>query len=257
MKTARVVAFGPLFFLLACGGSSSPPPAPNAASAVTADIPLTDSGPAASVAPSSVVDAGAATPVANADNPACGGSDVDLAAVLANKQCRPDRDAPPTPASATTDVKVTLTPSATTVKPGGHVDLDLVVSNVGNASIPLYFSGDLTLSVSVTDSKGKAIAPPAGNAPKDADPSCMHKDCRHAESHLLLAPGGKAHATLGWDAVKVAWPAKGPTTCCTTHVDPVAKGSLAAGTYKLKISLPYESNQGNPADAEISVKVGK
>ena len=74
---------------------------------------------------------------------------------------------------------------------------------------------------------------------------------------MLLAPGAKAHAKLGWDAVNVAWPAKGPTTCCTTHVDAVAKGALAAGTYKLKISLPYESNTGNPADAEISVKVGK
>lgn len=257
MKTARVVVLAPLFSLLACGGSSAPPPVPNAAPAVTADIPLVDSGAPTSTFAAPSVDAGPAAPTANADNPACGGSDVDLAAVLANKQCRPDRDAPPTPASATTDVKVTLTPSATTVKPGGHIDLELVVSNGGSAPVPLYFSGDLTLSVTVTDPKGKTIAPPAGNAPKDADPSCMHKDCRHAESHLLLAPGGKAHATLGWDAVKVAWPAKGPTTCCTTHVDPVAKGSLAAGTYKLKISLPYESNQGNPADAEISVKVGK
>jgi hypothetical protein len=191
------------------------------------------------------------------DDAACGGSDVDLAAVLANKRCRPRRDAPPTPASASSDLKVTLTPSAAKVAPGGHVDLALEIANSGSSPIPLYFSGDLALAVEVKDAKGARIAPPAGNAPKNADPRCATVDCRLPSSHVLLAPGGKAHARVGWDAVKLAWPATGPSGCCVVHVDPVAKGALAEGAYRVKIPLPYESNQGNPADPEVTIRVGK
>ncbi len=204
------------------------------------------------------IDAGAPNPSAGgSEDPACTGTDIDLAAVLANKKCRAGADAPPTPASAAQDVKVTLTPSNAKVKPGGHLDLALDLTNSGTAPIPLYFAGDLTLAVSVKDAKGKTIAPPAGNAPKNADPACMDKPCKNPESHLVLPPGGKAHAKIGWDAVKVGWPAKGPTTCCTIHVDAVAKGPLAAGNYTVKIPLPYESNQGNPADPEAQIRVGK
>jgi hypothetical protein len=200
-----------------------------------------------------VVDAGAA-PVA--DDAMCGGTDIDLAAVLANRKCRPNRDAPATPASASTDLKISLTPSSTKIAPGGHVDLALEIAN-GGTTIPLYFSGDLTLAATVTDAKGKRLSPPAGNAPKNADPKCADKDCRLPESHIVLAPGAKAHATIGFDAVKMGWPAVGPTTCCTIHVDPVPKGSLADGTYKVKVPLPYESNQGNPSDPEIAIRVAK
>ncbi len=203
-----------------------------------------------------IPDAGIAT-TASADDAMCGGTDIDLAAVLANKKCRPTRDAPATPASAATDLKISLTPSATKIAPGGHVDLTLEIANGGSASIPLYFSGDLTLAAELKDAKGTRVSPPAGNAPKNADPTCANKDCRLPESHIVLAPGAKAHAKIGFDAVKVAWPATGPTTCCTIHVDPVAKGSLAVGTYKVKVPLPYESNQGNPADPEVAIQVAK
>lgn len=203
------------------------------------------------------MDAGSATATTSPDDAMCGGADIDLASVLANKKCRPTRDAPATPASAATDLKISLTPSSTKIAPGGHVDLELDIVNNGSASIPLYFSGDLMLAAQVNDAKGKRVSPPAGNAPKNADPSCANKDCRLPESHVVLAPGAKAHAKIGFDAVKVAWPATGPTTCCTIHVDPVAKGSLAVGTYKVKVPLPYESNQGNPADPEVAITVAK
>jgi hypothetical protein len=215
---------------------------PSASSAVAA-LPAAS----ASAAPSDPPDPAAA----------CGGSDVDLAAVLANRRCRPPRDAPATPANALTDVKVTLTASTSSVAPGGHVDLTLDVANTGAAPVPLYFSGDLTLAVEVKNPKGARIAPPPGNAPKNADPRCAQTDCRLPQSHVVLPPGGHARATIGWDATKKAWPSSGPTTCCTYHVDPVGSGPLPNGTYRLKIPLPYESNHGNPADPEIPITVSK
>ncbi|MEO7109119.1 MAG: DUF4232 domain-containing protein [Polyangiaceae bacterium] len=238
-----------------CGsGNSNSVPAPP----VTATIDTTDaSAPAPPTSAAPIVDAGSTTPTASAEDAMCGGADIDLAAVLANKKCRPTRDAPPTPASAASDLKISLTPSSTKIAPGGHVDLVLEITNGGQAAIPLYFSGDLMLAAQVKDAKGTRISPPAGNAPKNADPKCADKDCRLPESHVLLAPGAKAHAKIGFDAVKMGWPATGPTTCCTIHVDPVAKGSLAVGTYKVKVPLPYESNQGNPADPEVAIQVAK
>jgi len=239
-----------------CAGTPSagtPTGASSSTVVIASAPPSTASAPIASAA---TADAGAtATP--DPLDALCGGTDVDLAAVLANKQCRPARDAAATPASAATDVKVTLVSSDAKIAPGGHVDLTLEITNTGTSSIPLYFSGDLTLAAEVKDAKGARISPPAGNAPKNADPKCAQKDCRLPESHLVLAAGGKAHAKIGFDAAKAAWPAVGPTTCCTVHVDPVAKGPLAAGTYTVKIPLPYESNQGNPADPEVTIHVGK
>ncbi|MGH7281043.1 MAG: DUF4232 domain-containing protein [Polyangiaceae bacterium] len=241
----------------ACGNEKTSTTPVGVSTASPVDVSL-EAGPSAVSSAMPVVDAGASDPSAGgSEDPACTGTDIDLAAVLLTKKCRAGASAPATPASAAQDVKVTLTPSDTKVKPGGHLDLALDLTNSGSASIPLYFSGDLTLGISVKDAKGKIIAPPAGNAPKNADPSCIDKPCKNPESHLVLPPGGKAHAKIGWDAVKVAWPAKGPTTCCTIHVDAVAKGPLAAGTYTVKIPLPYESNQGNPADPEAQIRVGK
>jgi hypothetical protein len=198
-----------------------------------------------------------ATPSTPRDPVPCGGNDIDLAAVLANKRCRPSRDAPATPASAAGDLKITLHASTSSVSPGGHVDLTLEIFNAGATPIPLYFSGDLTLGVEVIDDKGARLSPPAGNAPKNADPRCAQVDCRLPESHVVLTPGARAHATLGWDATKTAWPTSGPTTCCTYHVDPVPGGPLSDGTYAVKIPLPYESNKDNPADPEISIHVGR
>jgi hypothetical protein len=188
----------------------------------------------------------------------CGGSDVDLAAVLANRRCRTRRDASASPPNVPAMLKLTLTPSPDKVAPGAHTDLTLEITNTSQAPVPLYFSGDLTLSALVTDSKGARVTPPTGEAPKNADPKCQNQqECRLPTSHVLIAPGGKAHARVGWDAVKAAWPKAGPTTCCTYHVDPVAGAPLALGTYKVKVPLPYESNQGNPADPEITVRVAK
>jgi Protein of unknown function (DUF4232) len=228
-----------------------PPPLPFDAG------PQVPTATTASAAPVSV-DAGPAPadePTTN--EPACGGADVDLATVLANKRCRAHRDAAPTPPSAAADVKVTLAPSATKVAPGGHVDLALELVNTGGVTIPLYFSGDLTLSVEVKDAKGVRVTPPPGNAPKNADPKCVDVNCRLPSSHVVLPPGGKAHARVGWDAVKTAWPTPGPTTCCTIHVEPVGKGPLAVGAYRVKVPLPFEATQGNPADQEVEIRVGK
>jgi hypothetical protein len=191
------------------------------------------------------------------DDAMCGGSDVDLLAVLANRRCRPSRDAAATPPNASKDLKVTLVPSATTVAPGGHVDLALEIVNTGAAAIPLYFSGDLTLTPEVKDAKGTRVAPPPGNAPKSSDPKCHEVDCRPPASHVVLAPGAKAHARASWDALKRAWPKTAPAGCCIVHVDPVAAGPLPAGAYKVKLPLPFETSQGNPADPEVEIRVAK
>ncbi len=240
-----------------CGGPPKSDPAPTqptvTATAITAPI-VTASG-ATSVAAAPSADAGAKLEAT--DDSMCGGADVDLAAVLANRRCRPGRDAPAAPATATKDLKVTLVPSAATVTPGGHVDLALEIVNTGAASIPLYFSGDLVLSPEVKDAKGARLAPPAGNAPKSSDPKCREADCRMPGSHVVLPPGGKARARVGFDAVKRAWPKEPPAGCCILHVDPVAAGPLAAGTYKVKVPLPYETPKENPADPEVELRVAK
>jgi hypothetical protein len=109
----------------------------------------------------------------------------------------------------------------------------------------------------VKNAKGTRIAPPSGNAPKSGDPKCASVDCRLPASHIVIAAGGTAHARVGWDAMKVEWPKEAPSGCCKVHVDPVAKGALDGGEYKVKVPLPYESNKGNPADPEVTIRVGK
>jgi Protein of unknown function (DUF4232) len=269
---ASGVPCGSAVFVLAvvgCGGTSSheskpAPPLGTSASAGVASPPVAPTAStAASVAAPPVAaesDGGASGAVKDPDaseGSMCGGTDVDLTAVLANKRCRPGRDAAPTPASATKTLKVTLVASAATVTPGGHVDLALEIVNTSAAAIPLYFSGDLALTPEVKDAKGTRIAPPSGNAPKSSDPKCREADCRLPASHIVLAPGGKAHAHVGWDAVKRAWPKEPPPGCCIVHVDAAAAGPLAAGTYKVKVPLPYETAQGNPADPEVEMRVAK
>ncbi len=262
MRRARTCLLSLTMIGLACLGplgcasgtkDTAPPPPP-----VVSATPNASVAPSAAPVSSAPVDASA--PAASAgdppEDPACGGSDVDLLAVLANKRCRPSRDAAPTPASAIHDVKVTLTPSITKVAPGGHVDLTLEIANGGAQAVPLYFDGDLTLDAVVSDAKGARVRPPQGEAPKASDPACKNKDCRRQASHVLLAPGGKAHARVGWEAVKTKWPATPPPGCCIVHVEPAAAGPLAAGTYKVKIPLPYES-AGNPADPEVEIRVAK
>jgi hypothetical protein len=192
------------------------------------------------------------------DDSMCAGADVDLASVLTNRKCRTRRDAPASPPNLPSLLKVAVTPSAANVAPGGHVDLAVEITNTSQSAVPLYFSGDLTLAPLVTDAKGARVSPPNGDAPKNADPKCASQmECKLPTSHVVIAPGGKARARVGWDANKVEWPKTGPTTCCTYHVDPVAAGPLAAGTYKVKVPLPYESNQGNPPDPEVTIKVAK
>jgi hypothetical protein len=260
MKTAFLAALTGAFALVAgCGGppksDATPTPSTATATATASAPPVVTATATSSVAATPPADAGAKPEPG--EGAMCGGADVDLAAVLANRRCRPDRDAPAAPASASKDLKVTLVPSATTVAAGGHVDLALEIVNTGAAPIPLYFSGDLALGPEVKDSKGTRIAPPPGNAPKSSDPKCRQADCRPAVSHVVLPPGGKAHARVGWDAVKRAWPKEPPPGCCVVHVDPVAAGPLPAGAYKVKIPLPYETAQGNPADPEVELRVGK
>src|SRR5690242_18776595 len=191
----RAISFLPVLTLLgaaACGNGNTTTTPVGVSTASPVDVPF-DAGPPPATSAASVVDAGTtqAPSAGGSEDPACTGTDIDLAAVLANKKCRAGADAPPTPASAAQDVKVTLTPSDTKVKPGGHLDLALDLTNSGTAAIPLYFAGDLTLATTVKDAKGKMIAPPAGNAPKNADPSCADKPCKNPESHIVLPPGGK------------------------------------------------------------------
>jgi hypothetical protein len=254
------------FLAVGCGNNTDTTTTPKGGTDLDAasSAPLTTlaSDAMAPLATTISADAGPA-PVANADpddreRPECGGADVDLVAVLANKRCRTRPDASPNATGWASTVKVALTASPEKVAPGGRVELTLELTNTGAAAVPLYFAGDLTLSAAVTDGKGARIAPPSGPAPKNPEPRCLQEaSCRNPTSHVLLAPGGKARAKLTWEASKVAWPKTGPTACCAMHVDAVATGPLAAGAYKVKVPLPFEAAQGNPADPEIVVKVAK
>jgi hypothetical protein len=227
---------------------------------VAAPLVVADAG-AVAVTP---VDAGTApvsqtpAPSDDPDDPACGGADVDLVAVLANRRCHTRADAPASPEGWAQLVKMKLLAAPEKVAPGGKVELMLELENTGKIAVPLYFAGDLTLSPLVVDSKGARITPPAGPAPKSPDPRCAKEvGCKNPTSHVVLAAGGKAHAKLTWEAKKAAWPKTGPTACCTIHVDPVYTAPLAAGTYKVKLPLPFETPQGAPADPEISLKIAK
>jgi hypothetical protein len=251
-----------VLFIAGCGNgntNTTPQTVPADAQVGSPDVP--DASASVSMPSSS---ASSATPIASAqpdpppDDSMCAGADVDLAAVLGNRKCRTRRDAPASPPNLPSLLKVAVTPSSDKVAPGGHVDLALEITNTSQSAVPLYFSGDLTLAPLVNDAKGARVSPPNGDAPKNADPKCASQmECKLPTSHVVLAPGGKARARIGWDANKVEWPKSGPTTCCTVHVDPVAAGPLSAGTYKVKVPLPYESNQGNPPDPEITIKVAK
>jgi len=252
--------------LVACGllgcGNSAPTttpanPAPDDAGAASV-APAVDAGVA--VAPV-VVDAGAVavTPTDPPDDDSmCGGADVDLNAVLANRRCHTSRDAAAPPDGWAKMLNVKLSAAPDKVAPSGHMELTLEITNTGKVAVPLYFGGDLTLSALVVDAKGGRVTPPTGTPPKNPEPRCLNEQsCRNPTSHAIIAAGGKAHAKITWDAVKAAWPKTGPTACCVVHVDPVAAGALAPGSYKVKVPLPFESTQGAPADPEITVRVAK
>lgn len=192
------------------------------------------------------------------DDSVCSGADVDLVAVLANRRCRTPRDAPASPEGWAQMLKVKLTAAPDKIAPSGHVDLTLEITNTGKVAVPLYFGGDLTLFAQVSDAKGARVTPPTGNPPKNPEPRCLNEmSCKNPTSHAVIAPGGKAHAKIGWDAVKAAWPKTGPTACCVVHVEPVAAGALPPGSYKVKVPLPFETAQGAPTDPEITVRVAK
>lgn len=251
-----------LLLLHGCGNSNTtttPPARVSQEDASPPTLAAVDAG-AAVAAP---VDAGVAmvTPAddaSEADGSMCGGADVDLAAVLANRRCRTRSDAPASPDGWAQMLRLKLTAAPEKIAPSGHVELMLEIANTGKVSVPLYFAGDLTLAAFVSDPKGVRVTPPTGNAPKNPEPRCLHEQsCKNPTSHVLIAPGGRAHAKIAWDAVHAAWPKVGPTACCAIHVEPVGAGPLTPGSYKVKVPLPFESAQGTPADPEITVRVAK
>ncbi len=249
-------------FMAGCGNSNTTT-TPQGPAEDAAPPPITtavvDAGVVVAAAP---IDAGAAalptTDPGDADDSMCGGADVDLVAVLANRRCRTRSDAPASPDGWAQMLKLKLSAAPEKIAPSGHVEITLEVTNTGKVAVPMYFAGDLTLAALVADAKGGRVTPPTGNAPKNPEPRCLNEQsCRNPTSHVVIAPGGKAHAKITWDAVKAAWPKTGPTACCAIHVEPVSAGPLAVGTYKVKLPLPYESAQGAPADPEITVRVAK
>lgn len=251
---------------LICCGNSNTTTTPQGGPVIAEDAspaPSTIAKPEAGAAAAPSADAGAMAAVpppdpSDADDSMCGGADVDLAVVLANRRCRTRPDAPPSPDGWAQMLKLKLTAAPDKVAPAGHVDLTLEIANTGSVAVPLYFAGDLTLAATVTDAKGVRVTPPPGNAPKSPEPRCLsEQSCRNPTSHAVIAAGGKAHAKVTWDAVKAVWPKTGPSACCTIHVEPVGAGPLSSGSYKVKVPLPYESAQGAPADPEITVRVAR
>ncbi len=207
---------------LACGGSSPPPKAPDDLASATPD-------------------AGAADAAEEGGSNVCVGADLDLVNVLVQSACEvpnlaPDAKRPEM--STLLDVKVSVNPPQ--VAAGGHADVVVTYTNKSKDPLPLHFLLDPTprFSVEVYTATNKRAEMPKSRPPHGKnDPS--PEPTAPGTARVTLAPGGKAHARLDFNAVRLKWAPellKGTPPEMGYPTSPA--GPLPKGTYSEKIVTP-------------------
>ncbi len=119
----------------------------------------------------------------------------DLMGALANGACEAEARAE-RPADLRDSLEVRMTPSAASVSPSGHVDLQIAYRNKGSKPITLLFALDpgAKFEPEVFDSKGRLVgASSAKGAKKGAKTSSK-------VAKLVLGAGGTGKAKVSWTA---------------------------------------------------------
>ena len=152
---------------------------------------------------------------------ACSGTQIDLVRALANPECASPFDPRPPPALYDGALKLTVTPSATKIAPGGHVDVD--VSFLNQSTVPLPLTLSPSISLGVVDWLKQPI--PIGGTCK-ALTTLSETEPGYAK--ITLAPGGVARARVTWNAFSCRWGnphvQKLPGGCELVRAGPVGKG---------------------------------
>jgi hypothetical protein len=188
-------------------------------------------------------DAGVTAPNAGTPVPGnssvCAGSEIDpLDDAL--KQCdAPLPRAADLPSGMRDKLEVRVTPSASQIPPGGHVEVTVVIRNKSNDSVPLFFSGDPLprFEVEAFDAKGKRVDLPPGKAPpwpKGVEPAKGEVKAQK----VMLDKGGVARVKVSWDAVKTKWAPDKAKVWDARGFPRVPSGPLPAGKYTLRVVVP-------------------
>jgi hypothetical protein len=175
----------------------------------------------------------------------CVGSDLNLDEALSKPACI---SAAPLETNANTfgsALEATLLAQPTSVDPGGHVELTLVLRNKGKTDLPLKFKVDpfARFLVEVYDSSHRRADAPTGDhppPPKDYAPP-PEPDAKLAT--VVLKPNGTARVSVPWDAVKTVWAPeklkKGTPAGGGFPRKPA--GPLPKGVYTAKVIPPFNT----------------
>jgi hypothetical protein len=122
---------------------------------------------------------------------------------------------------------VSVSPTVTSIVPGGHVDFAITLENLTKGELPLYFrlNPGLETTVSAFDKNGKQADKPTGTPPHRAPPPVR-------TARVILRPGAKIHLAAGWDAVARKWGNDAGIERAMAGAD------LKKGKYTLRVFLP-------------------
>jgi hypothetical protein len=173
----------------------------------------------------------------------CTGFEMDLGTVLAQAACEvPNPKPDDKPVDTKGKLEVKLVPSQATVAPGGHVDLQLTLTNKSNAPLPLYFTLDPMprFPTETYAAKGsKRVDMPAGNPPPLPKGVAPREATSHETARITLVQNGTAKMTVAWDAVKMKWaPDKLKGTPPEMGYPRKPNGPLGRGKYVVRVAMP-------------------
>lgn len=222
-------------FLIGCPPPYEPKKLEMEPIGTTKNVPTTtadDPGDGGTVAPNS------GTTAQNTDAPAgsslCTGSFDDLADTL--RSCEVSMPKGTEPLKGKLKVEVTGGGSTT---PGGHVELEVKLRNIGSEPVSVYFSGDPypKFDVEATDSRGKRVDLPAQRWP--GYPKGFKPEASVAKaSKVTLPKDGTAKLKLSWDAVKTKWAPEKAKEWDRRGFPRVPDKPLGKGKYSLRVVLP-------------------
>lgn len=210
--------------LVACGGPSKHPKSEG-------DIAAAGDGGAAADAA-----------VEGAAPSVCSGADLDLVNVLVQSACEvasPPADQKARDVSGSLDVKTMASPGS--VAPGGHADVVVTFTNKGSTPLPLDFVLDPTprFTIEAYTATNKRADLPKVHPPHTKNEGPPPEPSAPGIARVTIAPGGKASAKVGWDAVKLRWAPELVKGTPPEQGYPTAPaGALARGKYLLKVISP-------------------
>lgn len=137
-------------------------------------------------------------------------------------------------------VEVKITPSTSTIGPGGRIDLSITLRNKSASDpVTIYFSGDPypRFDVEATDSKGRRADLPDKRWP--GYPKGFKPEARDAKaSRVTLEKNGTAKLKVTWDAVKTRWAPEKAKEWTGRGYPRIPTGPLGKGKYTLKLVVP-------------------